>query len=189
MILAYAVIIIILMTVIKSIILRRDCFVEIGLRRYKGGWLLLAAIFLVFIVQFAWVVFSPVTSTHRIIFLNLSYAGFISIFLVNRHLPGARWAAFGVLLNLIVMLANGGLMPVSPENIQEIIPSWTVEIGARPPASKNIVLDPDDTRLYFLSDCIRIDIPGRCSAIAIGDIFIILGVIRFLLIPGDFKRK
>ncbi len=187
MILAYAFMFIIAMTVIKSIILRRDCFLEIGERRYKGGWFLLAAVFVVFVVQFKWVVFSPVTSVLRIVFLNLSHIGFIIVFLVNRHLPGARWAVAGVVLNLIVMLLNGGLMPVTPENIQDIIPSWTVQTGVRPPASKNIVLTRGETRLWFLSDCIRVDIPGRCSAIALGDVVILVGMIRFFLLPGSLS--
>src|SRR6185436_12167686 len=33
---------------------------------------------------------------------------------LNRHLPGIKLALAGALLNLIVMAANGGLMPVTP---------------------------------------------------------------------------
>ncbi len=186
MILGYAVVAIIAATIIKSIILRRDYLLIIGQRKYNGGWRLLAAVIVV-LVQIRVIIFASNLSFPQIFLLNLCHIALGFIFLLNRHLPGVKWAMCGIALNLIVMVVNGGLMPVTPGNIERIIPTWEVEVGGHPPASKNIVLERDETRFWVLSDWIRIDIPGRCSAISVGDIFIIIGMIRFFLFSRPFR--
>lgn len=82
----------------------------------------------------------------------------------------------GLLLNLAVMVANGGLMPVSPEtlarsgsgHVQQRIP-----VGQPLPRSKDIILAPEQTRLALLSDWLTV--PWRRGSFSPGDVLIAAG--------------
>jgi hypothetical protein len=85
----------------------------------------------------------------------------------------------GLGTNLLVILANGGLMPISPETIRQLAPdlppeSW--QIGSRLGSTKDIVLPAADTRLWWLSD--RFRTPAWFPypfAFSLGDMLIALG--------------
>jgi hypothetical protein len=102
----------------------------------------------------------------------------------NRHLVGVPWIGLGLLLNLAVMLANGGWMPITPHalvrvGLEDLVPS--LASGTRVYSSKNIILSPEATRLWFLSDVFALPRPFPVpSVFSIGDVFIAVGV--FLLI-------
>ncbi len=180
MIVAHVIVVLILLVVLKSIVLRRDYFSPIGRYQYKGGWSLLLIVALLYILQATLVVYAlPDELVFQAILLNLSHVGFTLLFLINRQLPGAKLAAVGLTLNLIVMLSNGGWMPITPKNIHDITPAWQVEVGTRPPSSKNIVLFREDTNLWFLSDAIRVNTPLRQSAMSAGDIVMLVGIALF----------
>lgn len=102
----------------------------------------------------------------------------------NRRQPGFWMLGLGLVLNLLVIIANGGWMPISPETIQSIAPhaapgSW--QIGQRLGSSKDIVLLASQTRLYWLSDCLLLPawIPYR-AALSIGDVLIAVGAFQAL---------
>ena len=113
-----------------------------------------------------------------------TYAALIAFVLLNRHLPGARLLLLGAALNLAVIVANGGYMPVTPEALARA--GHTNLISARGDAlyvhgSKDIVLDRTETRLWPLSDVFVI--PQRlplAGSFSLGDVAIALG--GFLLI-------
>lgn len=96
--------------------------------------------------------------------------------------------AAGFFLNAVVIILNGGWMPISPEIVQKLIPnapegSWAV--GQRLGFGKDIVLNSEDTRLGFLSD--RFILPDWMNyqvAFSIGDVLIALGVIWLLWYLG-----
>lgn len=91
----------------------------------------------------------------------------VAIFLfVNRHLPGLLLAAAGMLLNVIVITANGG-MPVS-EQAAEIAQMPITEIGI-----KHELLT-DQTRLPWIADVIPVPVVHR--VISAGDIFLMSGI-------------
>ena len=78
------------------------------------------------------------------------------------------------MLNLFVILLNGGMMPISPETIQHLYPNaspgaW--QIGQRLGVGKDIVLTISETRLWFLSDRFTLPdwIPYRV-AFSLGDV-------------------
>jgi len=102
----------------------------------------------------------------------------------NRQLGGIKWIGLGLLLNLVVMVANGGWMPIRPEAVIKVghtslVPS--LASGTRVYSSKNIVLSSQETRLWFLSDIFVLSRPFPIpSVFSIGDVFVALGV--FLLI-------
>jgi len=94
----------------------------------------------------------------------------------------------GFLANFLVILLNGGLMPISPETIKKLIPDASAELlhtGQRLGTGKDIVLNENETILPFLSD--RFVTPTWLHypvAFSLGDILISLGVIWLLWMMG-----
>lgn len=110
----------------------------------------------------------------------------------NRRITGFPLLGLGLALNLLVIAANGGLMPITPQAVQAILPhaapgSW--QVGQRLGYSKDIVLLLSQTRLYFLSDCLLLPswIPYRV-AFSAGDILIALGSVWTLWATGPEKK-
>lgn len=102
----------------------------------------------------------------------------------NRKLPGFWLMGLGLALNLIVIIWNGGLMPVSTRTIKQITqdhPAANWEVGQRYAESKDIVLNEKDIRLRFLSDRFVLPdwVPYRI-AFSMGDMFIGLGAFWFM---------
>jgi hypothetical protein len=100
----------------------------------------------------------------------------------------------GFASNFLVILLNGGLMPISPQTISRLLPEGsklTYQIGQRLGTGKDIVLDTRHTILAFLSD--RLVFPRFLNfpvAFSIGDALIALGVIwLFWSMGGPQSRK
>ena len=104
----------------------------------------------------------------------------------NRKQPGLWIMETGLVLNLIVILLNGGLMPISPEAINRLYPAiqpnW--EFGRRLGSGKDIVLPFNEMKLGWLSDQFVISLLGRMIAFSLGDFFIAAGVFWFLWAQG-----
>lgn len=82
--------------------------------------------------------------------------------------PVLRLIGFGVLLNFIVIAANGGVMPVLPSAIELAGIDSTLYVTH--------VLVSEGTRLWLLSDIIPIPPPYPLPrVISIGDLFIVAG--------------
>lgn len=97
----------------------------------------------------------------------------------NRHVPGMLVLIIGLVLNSIVMIANGGFMPISPQTAERLAGKEriaSIELGSRI-GYKDILLPADETRLELLAD--RFLPPDGFPyqvAFSFGDIFIALGV-------------
>jgi hypothetical protein len=106
----------------------------------------------------------------------------------NRNLAGMWLLIAGLVLNLAVILANGGFMPISPATAAHLIPADVVEamqVGSRFGFGKDVLLLPEDTRLAWLSD--RFLLPAWFFyqvAFSMGDIFIASGIFWLLLRQG-----
>jgi hypothetical protein len=111
---------------------------------------------------------------------------------VNLRQPGILLLGFGLLLNLSVIIFNGGWMPISPDTVMRLAPnappdSWG--IGQRLGITKDKVIPVSETQLWFLAD--RFVLPNWTHyhvAFSIGDVLIALGAIWFLWSlggPGD----
>ena len=151
---------------------------------FQAGWLVPAA----FIPQ-ALCFFLPVTRT-RIsdnvvsILLTVSQLMLLVFAWLNLKQRGFLALGLGVVLNVLVITANGGWMPISPETLLRLNPSvgqpnWVV--GQRLGVSKDIVLPYGSMIFPLLSD--RIVFPPLLSkglAYSIGDIFIALGAFQLL---------
>lgn len=175
MILAYAIVIL----VILAALLRRDLS-AIGRVEFKGGWKLVGLIIGLFILQAGLVIYVPGQSLLQVIILNLSQLGLIFLLLLNHRIPGVKIFALGIALNVAVMLANGGWMPITPETYQFSRPGYAVVEQTRPNNSKNIILPYVETRLWSLSDIIRVTLPWRNTVMSIGDVLLIIGAAQFI---------
>jgi hypothetical protein len=97
----------------------------------------------------------------------------------NLSFWGARMILVGLGLNLIVMAANGGLMPVAPSAVEAIGKHDLRELplGDPIPGSKNVLLEPDQTHAQLLSDVIVLPIPRPYRrAVSLGDLVVFGGV-------------
>lgn len=96
---------------------------------------------------------------------------------VNRRQPGFWLLGLGLALNMLVIVLNGGLMPISPETVTKLLPNATPdtwEIGSRLGRSKDIVLPITETRLWLLSDRFLLTLPNRV-AFSLGDVLVATG--------------
>jgi hypothetical protein len=107
---------------------------------------------------------------------------------MNRRTPAFWILGLGLILNLTVILANGGLMPVSPETITRLMPDLPAEswqLGQRFGRSKDIVLLPSQTIFPWLSD--RFVTPAwypQSAAFSLGDVVIASGAFYLLWQAG-----
>ncbi len=183
MILAYAIIFL----VILALLLRRDLS-ALGQISYRGGWITMALIIGLFFLQAALVIYVPGQSLWQIVVLNASQIVLVFLFLLNHHVPGAKLFALGIALNALVMLANGGMMPLTPEMSQFVHPDRPIVEQTRPSNSKNILLPRSETNLWILSDNIPVTLPWRRTAVSPGDILLVVGVAQ-LIFQATARQK
>lgn len=107
---------------------------------------------------------------------------------LNRHTPYLLLLGLGLFLNMAVIVANGGLMPISPEMAHTLTGGEWLP-GQRFGLSKDMVLSVSDTRLWRLSDRFLLPIPGYYVAYSLGDIFIALGAFLFLYSLSERKNQ
>ncbi|HXF60439.1 MAG TPA: DUF5317 domain-containing protein [Caldilineaceae bacterium] len=104
----------------------------------------------------------------------------------NRRVRGFWLLGLGLLLNLAVIVANGGLMPISPETLITVHGEQAAELtDSRAYGSKSIVLPADETRLEWLAD--RFTLPDWTPlqfAFSLGDVFLAVGAFWVLWAGG-----
>lgn len=106
----------------------------------------------------------------------------------NRQYRAFWWLGVGLLLNLLVITANGGLMPITPETVERLGGSpppegWTLE--QRFGYSKDVLLLEEDTYFSWLSD--RFLMPDWWPtrvAFSVGDVLIAIGAFWFFYSAG-----
>lgn len=124
----------------------------------------------------------------------ISSQGLLLIFAwLNRRQSVFSVLGIGLILNLLVIVFNGGLMPISPDTLAQISPSkpgaqWT--LGGRVGHSKDILLTPANMRLAWLSD--RFLLPAWFpyqAAFSLGDVFIAAGAFWLLWNAGSSRKS
>lgn len=147
---------------------------------FRWGWVALVAC-----CAQALVIYNPLPGLdrwqgYRPLLLLGSYAALVWIVLLNRRLPGMPLVGLGLSLNLLVMLMNGGLMPITWEALHQAGLTGLAlgsEAGSRIMATKDILLPREQTRLWILSDILvipaQLSIRSVCS---IGDVLLAGGI-------------
>lgn len=185
-----------MMTTILIAMLRGGRLRDLDKLSIRWLWLPLLA----FLVQ-AYMVFFPAERSEGLLTLRASVlAGSYLCLLVmawaNRHLPGIRLIALGVLMNFVVMVVNGGYMPVTPEALvtaghQDLVHS--MESGARVASSKDVILEREETTLWWLSDVFVIPRDWPLSgSFSLGDVMIAFGafvLMQAVMLDGDLGEK
>jgi hypothetical protein len=94
----------------------------------------------------------------------------------NRRIPGMALIAIGLALNIAVIAANGGHMPVLPEGAR-LAGQYEALAADDPRTSKHLLMPSDQVRLWLLSDIIVIPhgVPGAV-VLSIGDIALTVGI-------------
>jgi Family of unknown function (DUF5317) len=121
----------------------------------------------------------------RVGLFMFSYALLAVFTWLNRRSPGMLLIGVGLLANWLVMLVNGGHMPVTYEALAAAgragLVSSTVS-GSFVSSSKDILLASAETRLWFLSDIFVMPRPfPLASVFSPGDVLMALGL--FWLVP------
>jgi len=118
--------------------------------------------------------------------LVASYLLLLVFVWINRRLPGMLIIGLGLLMNLTVMLANGGYMPITPEAVIQVGHEYelqTFEPGARLRNTKDILLPREQTNLWFLSDIFVVAPPFPIpSVFSPGDVVLALGAAILIIV-------
>jgi hypothetical protein len=150
----------------------------------RWGWLAPLA----FLMQ-AYLIFFPADRAGGLLSArSLLLAGSLTLLLVvvweNRHLGGVKLIGLGLLLNFLVMAVNGGFMPIAPDTLAQIGYDGNashLETGYIVGRTKNVVVEPGEASLWFLSDIMVIPRPFPIpTALSVGDLLIVVGVFLFL---------
>jgi hypothetical protein len=153
----------------------------------KRGWLAPLA----FLMQ-AYLIFFPAEMgegllSSRSLVLIFSYGLLFVVIWCNRQLPGVKLIGLGLLLNFLVIVLNGGVMPITPEALVQIgydDNAPRLETGYLVAGTKNIVMEPGEATLWFLSDILVLPSPFLIpTALSVGDLLIVAGTFLFLREP------
>lgn len=127
------------------------------------------------------------------IVLVASQTGLLIFVWSNRHHKAFWILGLGLVLNLAAIVGNGGLMPISPSTLGQLVPdrppeSW--QVGERLVGTKDIVLPEAQMRLSWLAD--RFVTPPwypQPTAFSLGDIVIALGVFSLFWQAGGGQKN
>jgi hypothetical protein len=109
-----------------------------------------------------------------------SYGLLFMAVLANRRLPGMAWLGVGTALNFLVILANGGWMPVTAELLATagfVNAPAAVAPGQRVMFSKDVVMVGQEMNLSWLSDLFVVPKAGPFTMLfSPGDVLMMVGL-------------
>jgi hypothetical protein len=113
-----------------------------------------------------------------------SLTGLLLFVWLNRQYKALWVAGLGLLANLVVIVANGGLMPITVATAAAVYPGAGLGdglLGSRLGWSKDVVLSKTVMHFSFLSDCLLMPdwIPWK-YAFSVGDVLLAAGVFWLL---------
>jgi hypothetical protein len=157
--------------------------------RIKGGLIfpvLLAIQFLLFFLHDR----VPVIAHYNGYMFMIVYAAGLYVLVLNRKEKGFWWIFAGVALNFLVMLVNGGKMPVSVEAASVLEPKFVEMLQNGAITTKHSMLD-DSTLLPFLGDIIPLTKPyPRSQVISIGDVIMNIGIfVYFQHVMVTYRKR
>jgi hypothetical protein len=116
---------------------------------------------------------------------------FLAFVFFNLQHRGMQILMIGAVLNILVMSANSGYMPISAQTASRLFPQenmWDIPAGTLF-GVKDILLPPEDTRFEWLAD--RFLPPAWLPyqfAFSLGDVFIAAGAFWLLANPSVKTR-
>jgi hypothetical protein len=156
----------------------------------KWGWvfpLLLIVQLTVFMLQNNSEILGQLSGS---IYILVYIIGLLFLFL-NRKNPGFILIFIGVFLNFLVMVVNGGRMPVSVESAAVLDPGYIAALKESLYAKHTMLTST--THLGFLGDVIPISDPyPRTQIISIGDIIMNIGIfffIQYIMVRHPLAKK
>ncbi len=109
-----------------------------------------------------------------------THALVLAVVAINYRQAGLKMAGLGAALNLLALLANGGLMPVSPQArvlIGHQAAVNSLDLGAAVVGSKGVVLFPEEAHLWLLTDIFALPPPFPLPAVfSLGDLLVAVGL-------------
>jgi hypothetical protein len=147
----------------------------------RFGWLVLVAFALQLATIYAGL--GEAAGVRRLAF-PASYAILLVFIALNRRRIGFLVIGIGMTLNFLAILANGGLMPISPTNMEKVGLGGELadlELGDAVPQSKNVLLEEGDTHLQWLTDRLTWDSVGPFHVFSVGDVVIAAGILITLI--------
>jgi hypothetical protein len=113
--------------------------------------------------------------------LFASHLLLIPFLLRNMRYLGVRLMLLGLALNLIVMAANGGMMPVTANGVDAVGRQQASDLTAGAPIEGTKNVYSENPRFSELSDAIVLPIPGALTrVVSVGDVLIAFGTIGAL---------
>jgi hypothetical protein len=126
-------------------------------------------------------IFTPFAHSPMVAFATLPiYVLSLSLIAIwvaaNWRVPGMALIAIGLVLNVAVIAANGGHMPVLPEAAR-LAGQYDAIAADDPSTSKHALLPMEQVRLWALSDIIAIPhgVPGSV-VLSVGDVVLTVGI-------------
>ncbi|HEY5889546.1 MAG TPA: DUF5317 domain-containing protein [Acidimicrobiia bacterium] len=165
----------VLFLALATAMLRGGRLTNLGDIEMKAWWLLVVGFGLQAATRFlpdtAW------AETAGLIMVLGSFFLLMILVVVNRNRPGMWLAGVGVLMNFTVISLNGG-MPVLAEAAQ-VASGFTESTPDIVGSFKHVVMD-ETTLLTAFADVIPIRMAGHGQVISLGDVFLAVGLGRFL---------
>ncbi len=116
---------------------------------------------------------------------SLSYLVLLAVVVANRRLPGIQVAGLGLAMNTLVIVANGGFIPVNAGALAMAGQQHRIETLSAGPSGKS-QLASDSTVLAFLGDWLPVPRP-------VGKVFspgdLVLGLGCALFFAGGMGRR
>ncbi|MGI6777667.1 MAG: DUF5317 domain-containing protein [Acetivibrionales bacterium] len=145
--------------------------------KIKKLWILLAAFFIQIASQILCYNGFKFFTNNSIIIHGLVFFMLFVVYWFNRHYLGIIAVGAGTVLNALVMMANGGKMPVELKVIPAEVPAEAVQAISSGLDSKHVLID-EATRFAFLSDIIYL--PSFFGiwmrVVSIGDLIVVMGI-------------
>jgi hypothetical protein len=159
----------------------------------RWAWLVLLS----FLPQFFAFVLPATRGNFPIEWIGAALVGSQAILLffsiANIRYSGFWLMGLGLVCNLLVIVLNGGMMPISPDLLQQLYPdaptgSW--QVGQRLGVGKDVVLPAAETVLWLLSDCLTLPAWANYKlAFSVGDVFIAVGAFWMLFSFGGILNS
>jgi hypothetical protein len=166
---------IVLFLALASALLRGGRLTNLGDIELRAWWLLVLGFGLQAATRFL-----PDTSwaeTAGLVMVLTSFVLLLVLVIVNRDRPGMWLAGVGVLMNFTVISLNGG-MPVLLE-AAEVASGFTQSNPDIAGSFKHVALD-ESTLFTAFADVIPLRLAGHGQVISLGDVFLAVGLGRFL---------